>query len=182
MGYSLGGKVALTMYQYLAPKIIGIILLAPDGVIESGWYKFVSRNKLGESLYKSVIHKPNLFLYTLKTLHSLGVVKEKIYKFALTSLSSKDRRKLVYYTWRSYADFRPDLKKIKLSLNNLNTPLLVITGKFDKVLHPKIGKSIINGLKNQNVLHLHIEAGHDLLKPRVAVILEKNLLKLESFI
>jgi pimeloyl-ACP methyl ester carboxylesterase len=180
MGYSLGGKVALTLFRKLSHKTNGIILLAPDGIIESGWYKFVSRNKLGESLYKAVINKPDFFFYTLKTLHAAGAVKDKVYKFVLTSLNSKQRRKLVYYTWRSYADFRPDLNEIKKTINQLKIPVLIITGTYDTVLHPKIGKSMIKDLINPNVRHVQVNAGHDLLKPRIADILKKNLEILQS--
>jgi pimeloyl-ACP methyl ester carboxylesterase len=163
MGYSLGGKTALQTLEMFPERVNRLILLAPDGVIESGWYEFVSRNPAGELLYKSFINKPQILFPLMKGMTKIGVVSEKEYKFASSQLDSEVKRKLVYYTWRSYALIRPHLTTIKQIINRRKIPAHIITGKYDTVLNPRIGKAFIEGL-HAGCSHVEIKASHDLLR------------------
>lgn len=174
MGYSLGGKTALQTVEMFPDKVEKLVLLAPDGVIESGWYKFVSRNPAGEFLYKSFINKPHFLFPLMKGMSKLGAVSEKEYKFAVGQLDSEEKRKLVYYTWRSYALLRPHLQRIKQLINQRHIPAHIITGKYDTVLNPRIGKAFIEGL-HDGCSHIEIKASHDLLRFKTGEILAKVL-------
>lgn len=170
MGYSLGGKTALQTLEFFPERVNRLVLLAPDGVIESGWYKFVSRNPAGEFLYKSFINKPGVLFGVMKGMTRLGAVTEKEYKFASSQLDSEEKRKLVYYTWRSYALLRPHLATIKEIINRRGIPAHIITGKYDTVLNPRIGATFIQGL-HPGCSHLEIKASHDLLRLKTAEVL-----------
>ena len=163
MGYSLGGKTALQTLEMFPGRVNRLILLAPDGVIESGWYRFVSRNAAGEWLYKSVIDKPGLLFGIMKGMSKIGVVTDKEYKFATGQLNSEEKRKLVYYTWRSYALLRPHLQTVKDIINRRQIPAFIITGKYDTVLNPRIGPVFMEGL-HAGCRHIEIKASHDLLR------------------
>lgn len=172
MGYSLGGKTALQTLELFPERVNSLVLLAPDGVIESGWYRFVSRNPAGEFLYKSVINKPDVLFSLMKGMTKLGVVSEKEYKFATGQLDSEEKRKLVYYTWRSYALLRPHLAHIKQTINRRGIPAHIITGKYDTVLNPRIGHTFIEGL-HTGCRHIELIASHDLLRHKTAETLRQ---------
>lgn len=174
MGYSLGGKTALQTLEMFPEQVDRLILLAPDGVIESGWYHFVSRNPAGELLYKSVINKPGILFPIMKTMTKVGFVSDKEYKFATGQLDSEEKRKLVYYTWRSYALIRPHLDVIKQIINRRRIPAHIITGKYDTVMNPRIGKTFIEGL-HDGCSHIEIKASHDLLRFKTGETLQKVL-------
>lgn len=174
MGYSLGGKTALQTLEMFPEQVNRLVLLAPDGVIESGWYKFVSRNPAGELLYKSVIDKPGLLFSLMKSMSRIGVVTEKEYKFATGQLDSEEKRKLVYYTWRSYALLRPHLDVVKEIINRRGIPAHIITGKYDTVLNPRIGTTFIQGLHG-GCRHIEILASHDLLRHKTGATLAELL-------
>lgn len=172
MGYSLGGKTALKTLEMFPERVNSLVLLAPDGVIESGWYRFVSRNPAGEFLYKSVINKPDVLFGLMKGMTKLGVVSEKEYKFATGQLDSEEKRKLVYYTWRSYALLRPHLDSIKQIINRRHIPAHIITGKYDTVLNPRIGHTFIEGL-HAGCRYIELTASHDLLRHKTAETLRQ---------
>ncbi len=163
MGYSLGGKTALQTLEMFPERVNRLVLPAPDGVIESGWYRFVSRNPAGEFLYKSFINKPEVLFGVMKGMAKLGVVSEKEYKFATGQLDSEEKRKLVYYTWRSYALLRPHLGAIKQTINRRRIPAHILTGKHDTVLNPRIGQAFIEGL-HAAAATLGTKSYHDLLR------------------
>jgi len=172
MGYSLGGKTALQTLEMFPEKVNRLILLAPDGVIESGWYKFVSRNAAGEFMYKSFIRRPGIMFGLMKGMTRIGAVSEKEYKFATGQLDSEEKRKLIYYTWRSYSLIRPHLSKIKQQINHYGIPSFIITGKYDTVLNPRIGETFISGL-HDSCRHIEIAASHDLLRHKTMETLKE---------
>lgn len=174
MGYSLGGKTALQTLEMFPEQVNRLLLLAPDGVMESGWYRFVSRNPAGEFLYKSVINRPEVLFGVMKGMTRLGVVSEKEYKFATGQLDSEEKRKLVYYTWRSYALLRPHLATIKQIINRRRIPAHILTGKYDTVLNPRIGRVFIEGL-HEGCRHIELKASHDLLRHKTAETLQPVL-------
>ena len=174
MGYSLGGKTALQTLEIFPERVNRLVLLAPDGVIESGWYRFVSRNPAGEFLYKSVINKPEVLFSLMKGMAKIGVVSDKEYKFATGQLDSEEKRKLVYYTWRSYALLRPHLDTVKHIINRRQIPAHIITGKYDTVLNPRIGSTFIEGL-HPGCRHIELKASHDLLRFKTGEALRELL-------
>ncbi len=165
MGYSLGGKTALASVEMFPDRVERIFLFAPDGVVESGWYRFVSRNRAGELIYKSMIRKPDFLFSIMKRMERVGLVSDKEVKFATASLNTVEKRKLVYYTWRSYALLRPHLNTIKRIINRRKIPAFIITGQYDTVLNPRIGKIFVSGL-HSGCRHFNIPAGHDLIRDK----------------
>ncbi|MCG9912326.1 MAG: alpha/beta hydrolase [Flavobacteriales bacterium] len=174
MGYSLGGKTALFTYECFSEKVNKLILLAPDGIIESGWYKFVSRNPIGEALYKSFIRRPDIMFGIMKGMTKVKLVSQNEYKFATGQLSSDEKRKLIYYTWRSYSLLKPHISKIKTAINELKTPVFVITGKYDHVLNARIGEAFVNGL-HAGCHHIELIASHDLIRHKTIDALREIL-------
>jgi len=166
MGYSLGGKSVLSYFEHKSEPVRGLCLLAPDGIIESGWYKIVSRYWLGDFLYRKIIDYPKVFFGLLGLLNQVKLVNDNLYKFVKGQLSTKGKRKLVFHTWRTYALLRPDVTKIKTIINDQKIPAMIFTGKFDNVLHPKIGRKFVKNL-HSGCSHVVLEAGHDLLRPKL---------------
>ena len=39
LGYSMGGRIGLSLFQLIPDKIEHMLLIAPDGLAASGWYK-----------------------------------------------------------------------------------------------------------------------------------------------
>jgi pimeloyl-ACP methyl ester carboxylesterase len=171
MGYSLGGKTALATVEMFPDCIERIYLLAPDGVVESGWYRFVSRNRAGELMYKSMIRKPDFLFSLMKGMSRVGMVSEKEVKFATENLNTVQKRKLVYYTWRSYALLRPHLRTVKEIINARKIQAFIITGRYDTVLNPRIGDLFVANL-HAGCRHISIPAGHDLIRQKTRDVMK----------
>lgn len=54
MGFSLGGRVALSLYETAPEKFCKLILLAPDGLKMNFWYWFSTQTLMGQK---------NIFIY-----------------------------------------------------------------------------------------------------------------------
>lgn len=170
VGYSLGGKMALTLTEHLSDRIDHLILLAPDGIVTNKWYKFAAHNSLGRRLTKFAKNNPNFFLRFADFLKWSRLVPAHLHRFAYLHLDTSDKRELVYRVWISFRNLRPDIPTIQTKINELQLPTLLIFGKYDRVIRPRIGKHFAAPLKNHAALHL-VEAGHILLTPEHGVMI-----------
>ena len=81
MGFSLGGRMALSIYQHLSNRINKLILMAPDGMKVNIWYWLATQSPAGNRLFAFTMKKPRWFFGLLKILNRLGTVNTSIYKF-----------------------------------------------------------------------------------------------------
>lgn len=171
-GYSLGGKTALHLLGNLPLKPRGILLFAPDGIIESGWYRFVSRNKTGEWMYRNTMRHSALFFPALKSMKKAGLLNPALYKFVSGNLATPEKRQLVLNTWRSYALLSGANTHTCHIIRELNIPAHIFTGIYDRVLHKDIGKQFA---KRSGAIHHELKAGHDLIRPKTNAALKPVL-------
>src|SRR5258705_3373269 len=81
IGFSLGGRIALSIYQALPEQTERLILLAPDGLKVNFWYWLATQTWLGNKLFYFTMKHPGWFFFFLKILNKLGLVNTSIFKF-----------------------------------------------------------------------------------------------------
>ena len=174
-GYSLGGKVALCLYELFPERVTKIILAAPDGIKISTWYNLVSNNKTASKIYRDyIVPNPKWFLNTVNALNKLYLVPDGLKKFVFHQLSDNHKRELVYDVWISHKNLTPDMNKIIRQLNRMHTPALLIFGKYDAVIKPHFADFLIKRT-GSNVKRIIIEKGHNLLDENLFPYLDEVL-------
>jgi len=81
MGYSLGARVALSIYEKIPSQVEKIILLAPDGLKVNFWYWLSTQTRIGNQLFAFTMKHPGWFFGFLKGLNKLKLVNASIFKF-----------------------------------------------------------------------------------------------------
>lgn len=178
IGYSLGGKVALTLYQLQAQKIPKLLLLAPDGLYINPIYKVVSGTSAGRSMYRKLAKNPRPILAITNLLNNLKLIHPKLHRFVHVHMGTgrqESDRWRIYHTWLLFKHFRPNLELIislsKRHSGNLN----VILGTNDSVIKPKYGKKLLKYGLHENNLHF-VNQGHQLLtKETIDYIITQGL-------
>ncbi len=164
-GYSMGGKLCLSMFLHYKERVNKIYLFAPDGIKENFWYKFTSRNVLGNILYRKIMHKPWFFFATLKFLKNIKLLDDKLYRFVISNLESYDKRRLVYCVWMTMRHIRPSLKQVKHILFYTPTEIELYFGKYDKIIPVKLGYKFKNMNPEKIKLQL-VECGHNMFNEK----------------
>lgn len=164
LGYSLGGRVALTFIELIPERILGAILLAPDGIKKSFWYYFATQNIVGKLLFRRVVKKPNFLFRLILLFNKLRLVNDKMIKFVYSQFSEEEKRIKVMNVWNTYSKIMPSLSKVKKNIHTNTIPTLIFTGDYDPVLDKKIGEILQKDLHHR-VKWVKMKAGHDLLKP-----------------
>ena len=162
LGFSLGGRVALSLYQAIPEKIEKLVLLAPDGLKVNFWYWLVTQTRAGNKIFHYTMKHPGWFLGFLKVLNRLGLLNQSIYKFTLYYIHDKKVRNDLYNRWTSLRRLRPDIEKIKSLIKNCKTPVRLIYGKYDKIILSARGEKFRKGIEDDCSLSI-IDAGHQVL-------------------
>ena len=165
MGYSLGGKIALQLLQSVPERLDRVLLFAPDGLKVSLTNAFVARSVIGQMLYRRVMHDPVWFFRLLQLMHAAGVVDTKIHDFIRESLSTPQRREMVWNVWRCFRDIRPSAQRVRQAIERHPIRLHLFFGAYDKIIPPSIGKNFVSELKQPKALHI-VESGHQLIREK----------------
>src|SRR5438477_13115821 len=81
MGFSLGGRMALALYEKMSPSVERLVLLAPDGLKVNFWYWLSTQTWIGNRLFLFTMNHPSWFFSFLKGLNKLKLVNVSIFKF-----------------------------------------------------------------------------------------------------
>jgi pimeloyl-ACP methyl ester carboxylesterase len=162
IGFSLGGRVALSLYEKMPFQIEKLILLAPDGLKVNLWYWLSTQTWIGNKLFISTMKHPGWFFFVLKILNKLRLVNASVFKFINHYIGDEEARNILYQRWIVLRKVKPGLKKIKLLISKNNTPVYLIYGKHDRIILPVRGKKFIRGIERHCTLSV-ILSGHQVL-------------------
>jgi pimeloyl-ACP methyl ester carboxylesterase len=162
LGFSLGGRIALGLYELMPDKIEKLVLLAPDGLKINFWYWLATQTWLGNKFFAFTMKKPGWFLGMLKLLNKLKLVNASIFKFVNYYIGNAEVRQLLYSRWTALRKIKPDTSKIKKSITANNTLVRLVYGKHDRIILSSTGKKFRKGIENSCRLTV-ISSGHQVL-------------------
>lgn len=162
IGYSLGGRAALSLYQIIPGKINKLLLMAPDGLKLNFWYWLATQTLLGNRLFAFTMKYPYWYFALLKIFNQLKMVNNSIYKFAHYHINDAQVRDELYLRWTTFRKLKPDLREIKLLINKHQTQVRLVYGKHDRIIRYTRGEGFKKGIENHCSLSI-IPAGHQVL-------------------
>lgn len=162
LGFSLGGRIALCLYQAIPERIEKIVLLAPDGLKTNFWYWLATQTGWGNKFFGFTMKKPQWFFGFLKGLNKLKLVNASIFKFVNYYIGDAEVRRLLYTRWTTLRKLKPRLKSIKNNIVLNNTAIRLIYGKHDRIIRSSTGEKFKRGIEKQSTL-LVIHSGHQVL-------------------
>lgn len=162
IGFSLGGRVALSLYEKMPSQIEKLVLLAPDGLKVNFWYWLSTQTWVGNKLFIYTMKHPGWFFFLLKILNKLKLVNASVFKFVNHYIGDQQARDVLYKRWIVLRKIKPDLKKIKSLISKNNTPVRLVYGKHDRIILPTRGEKFIKGIEKHCTLSV-IHSGHQVL-------------------
>ncbi len=167
LGFSLGGRVALNLYQMEPKKIRKLILLAPDGLKLNFWYWLATQSWAGNKFFAFTMKHPGWFFAFLRILNKLKIVNASIFKFVHFYIGNKEVRELLYARWTGLRRLKPHIRKIKMEIRENNSQVKLIYGKYDRIILPAAGEKFKKGIEAQCTLSV-IDSGHQVLQEKHA--------------
>jgi pimeloyl-ACP methyl ester carboxylesterase len=174
MGFSLGGRVALSLYQAMPDRVAKLILLAPDGLKVNGWYWLATQTWLGNKLFAFTMQKPGWFFGMLKVMNKLKLINASIFKFVNHYISDAEVRRLLYTRWTALRKLKPDIQQIKQIVSDYQTPVRLVYGKHDRIILSSVGEKFRKGIEDNCLLTI-ISSGHQVLHEKHAAEIVHSL-------
>jgi pimeloyl-ACP methyl ester carboxylesterase len=162
LGFSLGGRMALSLYEAIPEKIEKLILLAPDGLKVNFWYWLATQTWLGNKFFALTMKKPGWFFGLLKLMNKLKLINASIFKFVKHYIGDTEVRRLLYARWTTLRKLTPNLHIIKNQIRENKTPVRLIYGKHDRIILSSVGEKFKRGIEQQCTLSV-IHSGHQVL-------------------
>lgn len=176
IGYSLGGKICLSILEMNAFMIDRVLLLAPDGLYINPFYQLLIGTKIGRNLFQSVAQNPERILKLTDRLRQFRLVDGKLHRFVHVHLGEgncvEDRMR-IYHSWLAFQHFKPNLRKIILVSQKQNINLNLIMGKKDSVIKPKHGKKLLKLGLEKSRLHF-LNQGHQLINHKTLEFIKSS--------
>ncbi len=170
MGYSLGGRIALSLLEHNPARIFKIVLLAPDGMKVNFWYWLATQTYLGTRLFRFTMKKPAWLLLSLQFADRFKFVNKSVTKFTRVYVGDATARMELFNRWICLRRFKPELKKIHDIILQKKIIVKILYGKHDRIILSKRSEDFREGLNGLCEVVL-IDAGHQLLqKKNVAII------------
>lgn len=175
MGYSLGGRICMSFLERF-PELVGkVLLLASDGLVVNKYYYFCVRTWLGRRLFVSLTQKPGAYFGLLRVFKKVGAVDEGRHKFITQHFKTDDRRRFLRDVWLCTSELIPDAAHLKSIIQAHSVPLLIVMGKYDKVMPPVLGERFKLGLDTVRLLTL--EKGHRVFDETNAAFIAEQFLQ-----
>jgi pimeloyl-ACP methyl ester carboxylesterase len=165
LGYSMGGRIALSVTELMTHRINQIVLCAPDGLKENFWYRLATQTSAGNKLFKVTMKNPGWFVGMTNVGRRLGLLKAHSVKFVQYYLGDKQKRMQLYQIWTSLASFRPDLINLRSLLAKHGIRTKLIFGKYDRIIHYKYGERFRKSIEGGCEIIL-LEAGHQFMNEK----------------
>jgi pimeloyl-ACP methyl ester carboxylesterase len=162
LGFSLGGRIALSLYQAIPEQVDKIVLLAPDGLKINFWYWFATQTWMGNKFFAFTMKKPGWFFSFLKILNKVKLVNTSVFKFVNYYIGKKDIRLLLYRRWTTLRKLKPNLFRIKSIIRKQATPVRLVYGRHDRIILSSVGEKFRKEIEEYSTLTI-IESGHQVL-------------------
>lgn len=173
IGYSMGGKVTLTLLEKYPADITSVLLLAPDGFFLNPLYLFASGTRFGRWLFQFINRHPSVLFRLADFLKFMRILPPKLHRFVYVHMDSKRKRDQVYQAWMTYRWFRPNQQTLINNLKSHSIKFNMVFGKYDSIIRPSLGKKFSAKLGEPQSFHeLHI--GHRMVQSATVSYIEKN--------
>lgn len=165
IGFSMGGRVVLSILNQLGSRVSNALLLAPDGLRVNFWYWLTTQTRPGHRLFRSTMDHPRWFFRVLRLVNSLGLVNPSVYKFVSAYVDDSQGRHQLFQRWTVMRKFRPDLPRVKALVLAQSIRLNLVYGRHDRIIRHSRGETFRRGIEPWCEV-IVLEGGHQLLQEK----------------
>lgn len=167
LGYSMGGRIGLTLLQEYPHRFGQLVLLAPDGLHKNPWQKLATRPGIGNRLFAYTMKHPGWLFNLMQAAGKLGLFNKSLLRFVHHYLDHPKERQLLYKRWTTLRKFRPNLPILRERIKAHQVPVHMLFGRYDRIIVERYGYAFARNMAPLIQVHT-VEGGHHLLKAKYA--------------
>jgi pimeloyl-ACP methyl ester carboxylesterase len=170
LGFSMGGRMSLSILQAIPHRIQKMILLAPDGLKINFWYWLATQTWIGNRLFHFTMKHPAWFFYIILLGNKLRVINRSVYNFTKHYIHDKTMRRQLYLRWSGFRRIKPGLTEIKKKIAQHEIEVQLVYGAFDRIIRHERGTKFSKGIGPYCKMQI-LQSGHQLLQEKNAALI-----------
>jgi pimeloyl-ACP methyl ester carboxylesterase len=175
IGYSIGGRIALSLIEFAPKKCNRVLLLAPDGLKQSPFYGITVHTRLGKVLWFAIDRHSEAVLKWSDRLLRFKLISPHLQSFIAFHLSSHAMRLMVWNGWRTHRLCWPSHKQIATAFKSAKGPIDLCFGNRDRIIPIKNGLLLKKLTRSLPHINFHnVPTGHGMLrKEALSIIIQR---------
>ena len=169
IGYSIGGRIALSVFTAAPANWARVVLLAPDGLKKAAFYDVTVHTLLGKWLWQGLDRHAPRINASLERLQRWGLVPKHLIQFALFHTSTAAMRDMVWHGWRAHRRCWPSTRAVARALKSAPTAKVDLCfGSKDLVIPEGNNRRLRRRTMGlPNVRFHRVLSGHGMLREEV---------------
>jgi len=174
LGFSMGGRVCLSIVSRMPKSVARLVLIAPDGLTVNFYYYFFTNTYFGKKIFRHMLENPKPYFRIMNWLRDRNLVDSSRHKFAMHYLHTEESRRLLLRVWTDMSAIMPNPDRARMMIRMYSVPVTLFMGVHDKIMAPALGRKFVSGLKTAHLVIL--DKGHRLLERETAEQIAKPFL------
>jgi len=133
LAYSIGSRFAVSLGYLFSQNLSALYLIAPDAVKISPWYRFLTGNYFGKSIFR-LVKNERAYKIALSVMSSLGFVNASTLRFVQNRMKNKEERNKIYTTWMAFRVLGIPFEHLAQRFNCEEVPFYLFLGKYDRLI------------------------------------------------
>ena len=169
LGYSLGGRFAISTAMEYSTRMNELILIAPDGIFLTPWFKLATTPGLRWA-FKYLMTRPHVMEGFIRFNDRSKVINTYITDFARKEMGDLENRRRVFRSWNHFKTLGYTHNELIKKLSESSMTKKLIIGDKDQIIQPQGILPIVEGIEGLKISRLPLKH-HQLIKPEVADLL-----------
>jgi pimeloyl-ACP methyl ester carboxylesterase len=174
LGYSMGGRVCLTIAELVPQCVDKVVLIASDGLAVDYYYYFFTRTLIGKRIFRHMLQNPQGYFKVINWLRDTKRIDASRHRFAMQYLGSEYSRKFLLRAWPAMSGLMPGATVLRRAINKYHIPMAIFMGAYDKIIPPSLAHKFKKGLDSVEV-HV-LQKGHRVFDNENAGLIAQHLL------
>ncbi|MBX2875685.1 MAG: alpha/beta hydrolase [Saprospiraceae bacterium] len=174
MGFSLGGRIILSMVEFFPQELRAIHLIAPDGLATyRTFYPSLVPQFVRRGLLQSISRHPEKWLRLAQRLHDWRLLDHFSLIYIEKQLRTSIQTDRLFKTWLSLPNFPVSARHSRRILLQRKLPFSLSLGRRDKFIHTAAIRKWAKPIPHTQ-LHL-FDQGHQLVNQELGVYFQQLL-------
>ena len=152
--FSLGGRVALSLFSEAPQSVAQMVLAAPDGLIKNRLQTLALNSGLGKKLAADLVQHPARYHNILEGLRRRGILSPARYGFLQSHLGNPASLLRLQEGLLPLRKFAPDMPRVRRQIQKGNTPVHLLMGVSDTVIPIAQGEVFVKDLPSTTLHRL----------------------------
>jgi pimeloyl-ACP methyl ester carboxylesterase len=175
LGYSMGGRICMSLVSHRPELIEKVVLIASDGLTVSRVFYFCTRTSAGRKIFSRMLDRPGLYFWLLDWMKKIKRLDPARHKFVTQHFQTAEHRKFLKEVWLGTSELIPHLPSLKKAILKYRIPVFLFMGVYDRIIPPSMGEKFKAGLATVEMITL--EKGHRVFDDTNAHIIAEHFLK-----